>query len=193
MRDAMRKGLIEGTSIKLDFPSRPRPRMVEDNPVFLNFRIQSQQQINWCWAAVTTSICLYYNRSSSVSQCSMANSQLGQTTCCADGSTDACNRGFNTPDALQSNSNLRESASGMASRQRVIDEVVSGTPPCMRIQWPDQSTHAVVIQGFFILLGGDFLVHVEDPFYGHQEYFPENELYHSYGRWIATFFTKSAA
>ena len=60
----------------------------------LVFSIQKQLQTQWCWAAVSTSVSLYFNRSSTWTQCTVANKNLKRSDCC--GSPSNCN----TPSVL---------------------------------------------------------------------------------------------
>jgi len=57
----------------------------------LRFTMQPQQQTQWCWAAVSVSINLFYHPASGRTQCAVANTAMGQTTCCQDGSSAQCN------------------------------------------------------------------------------------------------------
>ena len=42
----------------------------------LDFSMHHQQQTNWCWAAVSTSVALFFNPSSGWTQCAVANGEL---------------------------------------------------------------------------------------------------------------------
>src|SRR6266700_5017599 len=78
----------------------------------LGFTMQTQQQTQWCWAAVSVSVNLYYDPTSGQTQCAVANTALGQTTCCNDGSTAQCNQPWFLYLALQIVGNLNAVASG---------------------------------------------------------------------------------
>jgi hypothetical protein len=51
----------------------------------LDFRMQSQTQINWCWAAVAASIGDFYDQSMKWTECVVANMFLNLTCCCGEG------------------------------------------------------------------------------------------------------------
>src|SRR5262245_35787098 len=54
--------------------------------------VEHQQQTNWCWAAVSNSVSRYYDPSSTWSQCTIANAELGHSSCCTNGGSAACNQ-----------------------------------------------------------------------------------------------------
>ena len=74
----------------------------------LSFVVQHQQQNEWCWAAVTASLSLYYDASSPWTQGSIVNDQFGQTTCTFNGSAPACNRPWIWMFALTRTGNLAQ-------------------------------------------------------------------------------------
>jgi hypothetical protein len=61
---------------------------------------QQQEQINWCWAAVAVCVALHYDGGCQLCQCSLADQELGQTDCCQDGTSAACNREWSLRSAL---------------------------------------------------------------------------------------------
>src|SRR4029079_4998564 len=67
----------------------------------LRFTMQQQQQTEWCWAAVSVSVNLFYHPASGQTQCAVANVAMGPTTCCQDGSTAQCNQPWFLDQALQ--------------------------------------------------------------------------------------------
>jgi hypothetical protein len=58
----------------------------------LKFTMQHQLQSEWCWAAVSVSVAHYYDARSPWTRCKMVNAQTGNTTCCENGGSDACNQ-----------------------------------------------------------------------------------------------------
>ncbi len=48
----------------------------------LGLQEQQQQQSNWCWAATTVSITLYYQPGLGLTQCQLVNRALGMSSCC---------------------------------------------------------------------------------------------------------------
>src|SRR6266513_228265 len=57
----------------------------------LTFAMQAQTQSNWCWAATSTSVSLYYWSRSGWTQCRVANAELGLAGCCMDPVPGQCN------------------------------------------------------------------------------------------------------
>lgn len=68
--------------------------------------IQPQQTNNWCWIACTQMVHEFFG--GSITQCSLANAQLGRTDCCNNQGeancpkTNECNRPGNTRGAIES-------------------------------------------------------------------------------------------
>ena len=50
----------------------------------IRFRIQLQEQSEWCWAAVAVSIERYFNPASTMGQCNIANRMLDELPCAQD-------------------------------------------------------------------------------------------------------------
>ena len=94
--------------------------------VYLGLNEQHQQQTEWCWLATTTSITLYYTPSTRT-QCSLANTELGQTTCCMNGSSNVCNKPGYPDKALTTTGHLA-STPGRADAPDHHERDRSGTP-----------------------------------------------------------------
>ena len=157
----------------------------------LNFTIQQQVQTEWCWSAVATSISHFYNASSAWTQCSLANAELGQTTCCQNGSSSACNQPWYLERALQRTGNLQNWTGAPASYAAVQQEIGDSRPLGVRIGWSGGGGHFVVLDGYDT--AGDQYLSVKDPFYGAStySYAAFQTAYQSTGSWTHTYFTKS--
>ncbi len=59
----------------------------------VEFDCQTQTESNWCWDATGVSLALFYDPTSGWTQCKFANLHLGQTDCCTNPSSSACNQG----------------------------------------------------------------------------------------------------
>jgi hypothetical protein len=156
----------------------------------LGFIIQPQQQTQWCWSAVSTSVDHFYNGVSTVTQCQLANDQLGQNTCCNDGSTAACNKPWYLDKTLKWVSRLKSFTAGSMSFADSQAEVDGGAPLCLRIGWSGGGGHFVVIYGY-IAVGAFQYVIVGDPFYGVQ-LIPHTTLQSTYqgtGSWTHSYKT----
>jgi hypothetical protein len=156
------------------------------NPI--GFTMQLQQQNEWCWAAVSVSVNLYYHSTSGQTQCAVANAALGQTTCCQDGSTAKCNQPWFLNQALQIVGNLNVASSGKATQTAVKNEIKQCRPMCLRIGWTGGGGHFVAIYG---LLGQR--INVGDPWYGNSvvNYASFPDSYQGGGTWTDTYTTMS--
>ncbi len=133
------------------------------NPI-ASFTIQQQQQLQWCWAAVTVSINWYYDHKSNWSQCIMANFEFDQHTCCIDGSTSACNRPYSLQDALNDTGNLKQSIAGPASYNSITNEIANCRPVGMGFTWKETDKPSVTGSHAFAITGyGEGLLFVNDP------------------------------
>jgi hypothetical protein len=195
--EAVARSLIQEQSHRLDpsLFSGPEPRPADGEPVWqINFTVQEQSQTQWCWAAVAASISVYYNAASPWSQCRLANDQLGQATCCEDGSGAACNKPWFLYRALNATGNRQASEAGAASKPKIKEVIPTDRPICVEITWPDGTGHFAVIQGYMEYFDGDMGLHIEDPFYHHSYYFYDEmrTRYQGRGSWGYTQYTKPA-
>ena len=131
----------------------------------LSFTMQHQQQTQWCWAAVSTSVSVYYDASSTWTQCTVVNAELGQTTCCSSGSSAACNQPWYLDLALMRTGNLTVVSNGTTAFASIRTEIDAGRPLGVRIGWSGGGGHFVVIEGYKPDPGSE-RVAVEDPWYG---------------------------
>jgi hypothetical protein len=67
---------------------------------YLHLAEQYQVESEWCWSATTVSITRYYDSAATWTQCSLVNRAFGQTTCCQNGSSAACNQPWYPDQAL---------------------------------------------------------------------------------------------
>jgi len=162
---------------------------------YLSFAMQPQQQSNWCWSAVSTSVAHYYTPSSPWTQCGVANAELGVTSCCSNGSTAACNQPWYLDRALTRVGHLDHWSGGTATRPQVMTEVDRRRPLGVRIGWSGGGGHFVAIDGYEEDAaerdGG--IVEVTDPIYGTSRILYEDlaSNYQSSGSWTHTYWTKA--
>ncbi len=136
--------------------------------------VEHQQQTQWCWAAVSNSVSHFYDAGSTWTQCSIVNSELGQTSCCTNGSTAACNKSWYLDKALTRVGCLLSWASGTLSFATVQSLVNNGRPPCARQGWSGGGGHFMAItcyfEGILGLLAGSGStakrLRITDPWYG---------------------------
>src|SRR3979411_3169080 len=102
----------------------------------LAFDMQAQTQSNWCWAATSTSVSLFYWFLSAWTQCKVASAELGRTDCCNSVVPDACNATWYLSKALQRTENL-VSNTGVVSFEEVTAEIDAGRPVGERVGWEE--------------------------------------------------------
>jgi hypothetical protein len=152
--------------------------------------MQHQSQANWCWSAVATSVSIFYDPSSQWTQCLLANAQLGQSTCCNDGSTPQCNQAWYLDRALAGTGNFDHFASGAGSLQALEGEVNGGRVLGVRIGWAGGGGHFIILDGYD---DPTQFVWVDDPWYG-PSYISIGTLgggYQGSGTWTDSYYTKS--
>jgi hypothetical protein len=158
----------------------------------LAFTMQHQQQTQWCWAAVSTSVSLYYDTSSTWTQCTVVNAELNQTTCCQNGATAACNQPWYLDRALQRTGNLDGFSGGTTAFADVRTEIDAGRPLGTRVGWSGGGGHFAVIEGY---KPGptEQRVAIDDPWYGASDltYNTFATSYQGTGSWTHSYTTES--
>src|SRR6202035_2755987 len=127
----------------------------------LDLSVPHQEQDNWCWAATSDGIAHYYDKSSSWTQCEIANSELGRSDCCGTGASGPCNvYGFlNT--ALTTVGHFDHMVGQAVDFQTVDGEIDAERPLGVRIGWSGGGGHFLAIGGYREL--PEQYLHVEDP------------------------------
>jgi hypothetical protein len=149
--------------------------------------MQPQQHSQWCWAANSVSVNLYYHPASGQTQCAVANVAMGQTTCCADGGTPQCNQPWFLDQALQIVGNLNAWSSGKAALATIKAEINQCRPFCLRIGWNGGGGHFVTVYGY-----GFNRLNIGDPFYGNSVvvYATFPSTYQGGGTWTDNYTTQ---
>jgi hypothetical protein len=157
----------------------------------LNFQMQPQQESNWCWAAVSTSVASYYDATSTWTQCSVANGELGRSDCCGSGAGTACNVYGFLASALQRVGHLDHWDGNAATFQAVDDEVDAGRPLGIRVAWSGGGAHFLAVIGY--LEDAVNYVAVDDPIYGKSDltYDTLKTSYQGTGTWTHSYYTKA--
>jgi hypothetical protein len=155
----------------------------------LNFQMQHQQQTNWCWAAVSTSVALHYNPSSGWTQCTVADGELGRTDCCGSGASTSCNVYGYLNTALSRVGHLDHMDGSVAPFQSVDREIDAGRPIGIRVAWSGGGAHFLAIIGY--LEDVKNYVSVDDPIYGKSDlnYDTLKTSYQGSGTWTHTYYT----
>ena len=160
-------------------------------PVALPLRIQHQLQKYWCWAACSSSTSVFFDGSSSWTQCRIANEELNQSACCDDGDSDPCNQPWYVDRALRRTGNLAGRSKGRATWEDVKGEIEAGRPVCARIGWQGGGGHFVLVTGYYEAEGERGL-DVEDPWTGSAslELDEFSDRYQTTGNWTHTYLTR---
>lgn len=156
----------------------------------LNFSVQTPEQQNWCWIAVSVSIAAFYDPNNLWKQCQLANKMLVQTTCCQDGSTKECDRPWYLGKTLDEIGLLDHMVSGSVSFKVIEEQINQGKVVCAAITWNvnHDGTHFVAISGY----GDNETLIIKDPVLGesYPDYNTFKTNYKCVGQWTYTYFTK---
>ena len=158
----------------------------------LEFVMQRQEQTNWCWSAVSVSVSKYFDSSSVWTQCELVCVEFGNSDCCGDGNSTACNQPWYLDRALRRTGNLDTWRPGTIAPTELMQLLREGRPVAARIGWPGGGGHVVALTACMRHEGNSFVV-VGDPWHGSQTY-AYKELcarYKGTGVWTHTYFTKS--
>jgi hypothetical protein len=143
----------------------------------LAFKVQRQLRSEWCWAAVSVSVDLFFRPDSTHTQCDVAGSTLGLS--CCDGtlpSSDSCN----TPHALHPVLGHFHLLAGdpivkALTFDQVRAEIDAGRPVCVLIKWLDNQGqvtdrgHFIAINGYRVTPAQKLFVSITDPLFGASE------------------------
>lgn len=126
----------------------------------------SSQVSNWCWAACAEMIADYWGFS--VTQCSMANTQLGYTHCCNSPTPGSCNAACPIPDVelvhTRNSVTCNPVIKSLIPEADLITELKASRPIELGFQYSSTSGHVVVVYGYASSSGiNDFHVHDPDP------------------------------
>ena len=155
----------------------------------LGLEMQSQQQSEWCWAAVSTSVALFYDAAAPWTQCSVANTGLGQTTCCKDGGSSACNQPYYLSNGLEIVGHSGPNFGQRPALDAIAEQIDAGRPIGLCIDWTAGGGHFVVVDGYDLETGQ---IDVKDPLFGpsvvEDASFPAS--YQGGGTWSWTYLTR---
>jgi len=132
----------------------------------LTFRMQKQEQLNWCWAAVSASVAVFH-RDQNWRQCTVVNTVLnailGGTDCCQSGSSDQCNIPWDLRVALLRIGHLAPPVSGPLPFAGVQSQIQNQQPIACRISSPGPTAHFIAIIGCAQTDSGQQWLTVADP------------------------------
>jgi hypothetical protein len=175
----------------------------EPSIITLNFIAEVQKQSNWCWAAVATSVGLFYG-TGAWTQCTVATAQVnslqspgGNYDCCVTPDSSTCNQYGYLDSALQYVNTFDKKTSGKAQADQIftrlseMQEVV-----CVRVAWFGGGAHFTTINGITDPSSGeDIYLTISDTIDGWGTttilYSDFPNTYQSKGDWTHTYWTKN--
>lgn len=157
------------------------------------FSMQMQQQDNWCWAAVSTSVAEFFG-STAWTQCTIAAAELG-LDCCGGDAAAGCNIPWYLDRVLSRVGYFDRMISSNSPFSAVVTEVAAGRPLCCRIAWANSTTaHFMTLAGWSTDENGTEYVEVDDPIFGptHITYQDFKSAYRQPGdAWTHSYFTRT--
>jgi hypothetical protein len=153
--------------------------------------MQSQQQPNWCWAAVATSVAQFYNSATSwTEQCDLASAELVKS-CCPAGSNAACDIPWYLDSALARVGHYNTYGTGPAPLPIIKTEIDNNRPLGVRVAWSGGGAHFVAISGYATSPGGD-VVTIDDPIHARSTLLLSTfqSSYRGTGSWTHSYWTK---
>jgi Peptidase_C39 like family len=172
--------------------------------------IQRQRMPEWCWAAISVSVDLFFRPNSTHTQCELAGSVLNKPCCDGDSKhTAACNQTHTLHTVLGTLHLLAQDPlvrpQTPLTFQAVQKEIDAGRPICVLIKWLDNQGqltargHFIAIQGYRITPAQKQFVQIGDPLFGPSEidftqFSNSKGGYHDgKGVWFATFLVGNQA
>lgn len=158
----------------------------------LSFTMQSQIYSNWCWAATATSVVKFYTPASTWTQCKVACSEKGLSTCCSTPVPAACNTYGTLGSSLTTVGRFNKSeAASLTTFAKIKTEILAGRPVGARTAWSGGGAHFVAIYGFQEFGSTKYLM-IDDPISGKQSmtWATFQTSYRNSGTWTHTYYTK---
>ena len=157
------------------------------------FQVETQEERNWCWAAVASAVDRYYSPNSFLTQCEVVAEMPTGAGACLD--PDQHNIKGILEDALIVIGRGKPLISAKLDFTALQAEIDADRPVCVAIDWSDGGAHFVVLCGYQQWTDGTNIletVDVADPFYPDSTRtfsdFPKS--YHGGGDWVQTYDTK---
>ena len=131
----------------------------------IGFSVQYQQQTEWCWAAVSTSVAAFFGQTS-WTQCGIAEAELSPLNCCGADASAGCNQPWYLDRALARVGHFDHMNASNVSFSAMQDEINQGCPLCCRIAWLGGGAHFIAVGEWLIAADGTRYVGVQDPYLG---------------------------
>jgi hypothetical protein len=187
---------LTGPSVASSLAGSPAGGAIATSSASLSgFSMQIQSETQWCWAAVSTSVAIFYG-SVSWTQCKVADVELSPLDCCGADASTKCNQPWYLDTALQVVGHFNRLISSNSPFGDVQTEINARRPLGCRIAWSGGGAHFLALGGWSIAADGTEYVDVYDPYYGFtQTTYPDfDSSYKSPGdAWTHTYFTLATA
>lgn len=165
-----------------------------DSPKQIDYMMQEQQQSNWCWAACGASTGNFYSGGDNYTQCEIANTCQGKTSCCTDPA--GCNFYGYLDTALEAAQCFDRKQSSPVDFPTVKASIDANRPLGARVKWNGGGAHFLMMTGYGTGTGTPPAptIVVDDPAYGRSSiaFSRYAAHYHAGGTWTHSYFTKSA-
>jgi Papain-like cysteine protease AvrRpt2 len=159
--------------------------------VSIGFTMEEQEQDEWCWAANAISAAEYFG-STAWTQCLLANTQLNQSTCCTDGSSNECNKPWYLDKALTKTTCHFTYLNAPIALSEIVRYLTAGIAIEARIGWTDGAGNFDGSGHFVAVTTADLTttsLHIQDPWYHSSDVGYEDFLqrYKTVGVWTDTY------
>jgi hypothetical protein len=141
--------------------------ITQSTVISIPFKMEHQEQDEWCWAANAVSAARYLGRKT-LSQCALVNDELGRKSCCSHGGSEDCNQPYYLEDALSAAGCHFRHIGHAISAAAIGCALSMGTAIEARIGWTnghgafDGSGHFVAITAIEPTTS---MLHIADPWY----------------------------
>jgi hypothetical protein len=185
----MAESVLEASRVSLGIPKDFLMEGGAPSGRVLPFRMQHQEQTQWCWAAVTASVADFYNQPG-WRQCQIVETCRGTSGCCTQGSSSACNQPWFLDQSLSRTGDLSDYLARSLSWSEVQAEIEAGRPVGVRIGWP-MGGHFVAIDGY----SGTGTLDIQDPWFNHStvSYQEFRTAYLGNGKWSHSYRTRAGS
>jgi hypothetical protein len=126
--------------------------------------MQRQEQSNWCWAAVATSVGLLLE-TGQWTQCDTASRCFSPArSCCAN--PERCNEYGYLDKALGQTKSLDFHENAPAKQKRIKRHLDEARPVCTRVAWHANGAHFMAITGYSLDDDDEMTITIQDPQHG---------------------------
>lgn len=157
------------------------------------FAVESQSQSEWCWAAVSRSIAVFFG-TLTWTQCQIASAELSLPCCTSPSSSTTCNVPWYMDAALSRVGHFDRWTGTPEPLATIQSEIAGDRPLGARVAWAGGGAHFIAIGGWLMDIAGQAFLDIHDPFYGESQVSLQafNHSYRSPGdTWTHSYFVLS--